>query len=298
MRIRTLGRHIREGLKSLIRNGWMTFASVSAVAITLLILGATLVIALNAQQMSNYVVGQLEVDAFLKQNVTDAQAKQITDEVKALPGVKSVTYVSKEQGFQQLKKELGSQYGDVLGQLSQSNTLPDKLIVKASDPKQTLGIAQEVRGITGVDKVDDGKQIVDKLFQFLDVVRNVGLAFVVGLIVTAMFLTSNTIKITIFSRRREIEIMKLVGATNWFIRWPFLTEGMMIGLIGALIPYAALTFGYRAAFERIGGSFLALNFPLITTATLASKLAVVMFGLGLFIGIWGGVMSVRKFLKV
>lgn len=298
MMIKMLFRHFREGLKNTIRNGWMTFASVSAVAITLLILGFSLVIALNAQQMSNYVSNQLEVDVFLQQSETDAQGQQIADHIKELPGVKSVQFVTKAQGFEQLKKELGPQYSDVLGGLSQQNTLPDKVIVKATDPKQTLAIADEIKSLSGVSKVNDGQSFVSRFFQFMNLLRNIGLVFVVALLVTAMFLISNTIKITIFSRRREIEIMKLVGATNWFIRWPFLTEGIVIGVIGALIPYLVIVGAYHSVFVHMGGTFQILTFPLLTTGSLAFKLAAVLFGLGLFIGIWGGIMSVRKFLKV
>lgn len=293
-----MGRHIREGLKNLVRNGWMTFASVSAVTITLLILGVTLMIAFNAQELSKYVTGQLEVDTFLQMNITDTQAKQIEDNIHALPGVKSVDYISKQAGFAQLQNELGTQYSDVLGGLSKDNTLPAKLVVKVTDPNQTLGIANEIRSMPGVDRVYDGKDVVGKLLGFLSIVRNIGLVFIIGLIVTAMFLISNTIKITIFSRRREIEIMKLVGATNWFIRWPFLTEGMMIGAVGALIPFLVITFGYHALFAQAGGVFMALQFQLVSTSMLAGRLALVMFGLGIFIGVWGGIMSVRKFLKV
>ncbi|WP_029422617.1 permease-like cell division protein FtsX [Alicyclobacillus macrosporangiidus] len=298
MTIRMMGRHLREGFKNLLRNGWMTFASVSAVAITLLILGVTLVIALNAEQMSNYVQGQLEVSAFLKDDVSDAQARQITQQIAAMPGVKSAEYISKEEGFQQLKQELGSQYQDILGGLSQKNTLPAKVVVKADDPRQTLAIGERIAQMPGVEKVNDGKEVVDKLFRFLDLVRNIGLAFVVGLVITAMFLISNTIRITIFSRRREIEIMKLVGATNWFIRWPFLTEGLLIGLIGALIPFVVIVFGYRTLYARFDGSFLALAFPLISADRLAGTLAEVLFGLGLFIGLWGGIVSIRRFLRI
>jgi cell division transport system permease protein len=292
-----IGRHLREGVKNLARNSWMSFASISAVAITLLILGATLVVALNAQQMSNYVAGQLQVNAYLQRNVTTDQAQQITREVQALPGVASVRYISKEEGLKDLKERL-KQYGDVLNGLSGKNPIPDKLVVQAADPRQTLAIANEIRGIPGIEKVEDGSQYVDKLLHFLDLVRNIGIVFVSGLVVMAMFLISNTIKITIFSRRREIEIMKLVGATNWFIRWPFLTEGIIIGTVGALVPFLIVTYGYHSVFTRFGGTFLALTFPLIPTGELAAKLAVVMFGLGLAIGIWGGIMSVRKFLKV
>lgn len=296
MIIKMLLRHFREGLKNLIRNGWMTFASVSAVAITLLILGVSLVIALNAENMSSYVAGQLEVDVFLQQNLTDTQGMQLANQIKTMPGVKSVQFVTKAQGLQDLEKRLGPQYGNLLTGIQ--NPLPDKVIVKATDPKQTLALANQIKGISGVAKVNDGQSFVERFFQLMDVIRNIGLVFVVALVITAMFLISNTIKITIFSRRREIEIMKLVGATNWFIRWPFLTEGMLIGAFGAALPFAVILFAYHSIYVRMGGLFQVLTFPLVTTASLASKMALILFGLGLFIGIWGGIMSVRKFLRV
>lgn len=293
-----MGRHMREGIRNLVRNGWMTFASISSVAITLLILGMSLVIAFNAQQMSKYVAGQLEIDAYLQTSVTDAQGQQIASDVRSLPGVKSVTFVSKEEGWQTLKQDLGQGSGSVLDNFSGSNTLPVRLIVHAIDAHQQHAIATEVKALPGVDKVDDGQQVVDRLFSFLNAIRNVGLVLVVALIITATFLISNTIKITIFSRRREIEIMKLVGATNWFIRWPFIWEGLLIGGFGALIPYAVLWYSYASIFRYTGGAFIALAFPLMPTTTVAENLAVVMFGLGLLIGAWGGAMSLRRFLRI
>lgn len=297
MRIR-LFRHFREGLKNLIRNGWMTFASLSAVGITLLILGVTLVIAFNAQQMSNYVAGQLQVNAFYKMATTAQQEQQTLAEIKSMPGVKSVKFISKAQGFKNLQKTMGEQYNTVLDGLSQSNTIPSKLVIQATDPRQTVAIGHEVASLPQIEKVQDGAQVVNKLFSFLDLVRNIGLAFVIGLIITAMFLISNTIKITIFSRRSEIEIMKLVGATNWFIRWPFLTEGLFIGAIGAAIPFTVIWFAYRWMFVHFGGAFLGVVFPLMALAAVTVKLAWILFGVGLLIGMWGGIMSVRRFLKV
>ncbi|OFW76998.1 MAG: hypothetical protein A2201_03555 [Alicyclobacillus sp. RIFOXYA1_FULL_53_8] len=296
MMIKMLLRHMREGVKNLIRNGWMTFASVSAVAITLLILGVSLVIALNAQRMSGYVAGQLEVSVLLEQKIPDTQGQQIANQIKLLPGVKSAQFVTKAQGFQDLEKQLGPQYADIMKGIQ--NPLPDKVIVKAVDPQQTLEVAQEIRSVPGVATVKDGQSFIPRFFQFMNLLRNIGIVFIGALVVTALFLISNTIKITIFSRRREIEIMKLVGATNWFIRWPFLTEGMIIGTIGAAIPLAVILYAYHAAFVRMGGFFVVLTFPLITTTELAFRLIVVLLGLGLFLGVWGGVMSVRKFLRV
>ncbi|MCL6626262.1 MAG: permease-like cell division protein FtsX [Alicyclobacillus shizuokensis] len=298
MRISSIGRHLREGSKSLIRNGWMSFASISAVAVTLLILGSTLVLAMNAQQMSNYVSGQLEISVFLKPQVSDSEGAQTAAAVKQIHGVESVHLVTHEEGFKQLQDSLGSQYKNVLDGLPKNQTIPVKLVVKAQDPRQTVAISNKIQGMRNVDTVLDGKSYVDKFYRFMDTVRNIGLVFVVALILMAMFLISNTIKIAIFNRRREIEIMKLVGATNWFIRWPFLVEGMLIGAIGAVVPFAAIWVVYRQIFSHLNGSFIALTFPLLQPGALLGKLAVIMFGIGLLIGLWGGIMSIRKFLRV
>jgi len=296
MKISTSGRHLREGLKNIARNGWMSFASVSSVAITLLILGVFLSVALNAQQMRQFVTDQLQISVYLNTNVTSLQGHQIERKISGIPGVKSVQYVTKEQGLQHMQQVLGTQQV-VLSNIG-PNPLPDEIVVKAGNPQQTAAVTAQIKTLTGIDKVSDGLSIVNKLYHVLDLVRNIGLIFVGTLILTAMFLISNTIKVTIFSRRREIEIMKLVGATNWFIRWPFLVEGIVIGCIGALLPYAVIVVGYSYLFQATGGIFQGLNFPLVASFAIAWKLSVVMFGLGVLIGIWGGIMSIRKFLRV
>ena len=293
----SMGRHFREGLKSIWRNGWMSFASISAVMITLVILGVSLVIALNAAQMSHYVTGQLEIDAFMKQTATTSQGKQAASEISSLPGVKSVQLVTKEEGLKQLQSQIGSQYSDLLTGFKE-NPLPIKLVVKATDPQQTVQVAHEISDVQGVAKVNDGESYLGPLFTTLNTIRNIGVVFVLALLVMTMFLISNTIKITIFSRRREIEIMKLVGATNWFIRWPFLIKGMIIGAVGALIPYCIITYGYHTLYSHLGGQFLGMSFPLVASLSIAGKLAVVMFGIGIILGIWGGLMSIRRFFKI
>ncbi len=291
-----LGRHIKEGLKGLVRNGWMSFASISAVAITLLILGFSLVFMLNANQMSSYVANQLTVTAFLQPKLTDSDGTKVAAQVKKLPGVKSVQVITKEQGMKSLSQKMG-QYQDVLAGMKE-NPLPVKLVVQATDPKQTVTIGNEVKTIAGVQTVYDGENIVSKVFHFLDTVRDIGLVFVLALLFTAMFLISNTIKITILNRRHEIEIMKLVGATNWFVRWPFLIEAILIGAIGTLIPYVVLTWGYHAVYQNLHGAFVGVAFSLIPVATIAGRLAEIMFAIGVFVGLYGGIMSIRKFLRV
>lgn len=296
MKISTGGRHLREGFKNIWRNGWMSFASVSSVAITLLILSVFLTIALNAVQMRQFVTDQLQISVYLDTKITTAQGHIIEQEIQKIPGVKSVQYITKEQGLAHMQQVLGSQQV-VLSQIG-PNPLPDEIIVKSTDPKQTASIGHQINDLPGVAEVKDGLAIVNKLYRVLDLVRNIGLVLVVALVITAMFLISNTIKVTIFSRRREIEIMKLVGATNWFIRWPFLVEGMVIGVMGALLPFAAVVAGYVYLFHFAAGVFPGLNFPLVLPLAVANKLGIVIFGLGLLIGVWGGVMSIRKFLRV
>jgi cell division transport system permease protein len=296
MRINMVNRHVKEGVKSLFRNGWMSFASISAVAITLLILGFSLVFMLNANQMSSYVANQLTVTAFLQPKLTDTQGQQVGAQVRQIAGVKSVQVITKEAGMKSLSNKLGG-YQDVLSGMK-DNPLPVQLVVQASNPKQTVVIGNEVKQIPGVQKMIDGETIVSRVFRFLDTVRDIGLVFVIALLFTAMFLISNTIKITILNRRNEIEIMKLVGATNWFVRWPFLVEAILIGAIGTLIPYAILTWGYEAVYTSLHGSFVGVAFSLLPVQMIAGRLAVIMFGIGVFVGLYGGVMSIRKFLRV
>lgn len=291
-----MGRHLREGFKNTLRNGWMTFASISSVMITLIILGIALVIGLNATQVSHDVTSQLSVSAYLKTSIGTTQGQQIEQTVRQLPGVKSVQLVTKAQGLSELKSDLGN-YGNIVTSLKE-NPLPIKLVVQAVDPKNSATVVNEMKAVAGIDQVKDDPQVVNNLFHVLGMIRNIGVFFIVALLLTTMFLISNTIKITIFSRRREIEIMKLVGATNWFIRWPFLVEGMLIGVVGALIPYVILILGYKGVFQATGGTISGVGFQLVTSNALAFKMAVVMFGIGIVVGVWGGIMSVRKFLKV
>jgi len=295
MKISTMWRHIKEGMKNLLRNGWMTFASLTTVGLTLLILGTTLIMTFNAQQMSGYVTNQLDISVFLKTSVTDQQGQQLAGTVAKMPGIKSVQYVSKEAAMKSLSAKMG-QYKQVLNGMK-DNPLPVTLVVRATDPRQTVSVAQEISSLPQVDNVFDAKGTIGRLFQFLDAIRDVGLVFVIALIITAMFLISNTIRITILNRRREIEIMKLVGATNWFVRWPFVVEAILIGVIGTAIPYGILMYVYHLAYQRAGGLFFGLGFTLSPVSFVATRLAGVMFGLGIIIGLYGGMMSIRKSLR-
>jgi cell division transport system permease protein len=296
MKIKTIGRHVREGILNLGRNTWMSFASISAMTVTLLVLGVFLVLALNVNHMSMEIESQVEVDVMIKNEVTGQALVDLQNTIQTYPHVKTVSFVSKEDGLQALRAKLGDD-ADLLNGLDSQNPLPNKFIVKADDAQFTSQIADAMQKLPQVEKVIYGKDTVDKLLTITRIIRNIGIAFVFGLLLTAMFLISNTIKITIFARRREIEIMKLVGATNWFIRWPFLVEGIAIGLFGAVIPGVVITFGYRYVVERYNSDMLSI-FSLLPSTPLIPQVVGVLVAIGIVVGMWGSVLSMRKFLKV
>jgi len=297
MKFRTFRRHIREGTKNIVRNGWMTFASVSAVTITLLILGVFLLLAMNINHFVQVIENQVEITVELDLTTEDNQIGAIEKEIKNIDGVKSVEFISKEDGLEQLKGKFGDD-AYLLEGLEEENPLNDVFIVKVFEPEYLESVSTQIGDINLVTYVDYGKSTVDKLLEWTTWIRNIGLVFIVGLAFTAMFLISNTIKITIFARRKEIEIMKLVGATNWFIRWPFFVEGFLLGILGSIMPILLLIFGYKYLLDLLNTSLASSFLDLLPLYPLSYQISILLLAIGAFIGVWGSMMSVRRFLKI
>ncbi|WP_312117700.1 permease-like cell division protein FtsX [Brevibacillus reuszeri] len=298
MKIRTLGRHVREGVKNLGRNGWMSFASISAVTFTLFILGVFLVLAMNVNYFAQSVEKQVEIRVFMADLTPKEALQQFEQDVRALDKVESVQFISKDEGLKQFRESMGDK-AYLFDGLEKGNPLPDAFVVKAKMPQDTAALAVQIKQMKNVRSLNYGEGTVEKLFAATDTVRNVGIGFIIGLGFTAMFLIANTIKLTIVARRREIEIMKLVGATNWFIRWPFFVEGLLMGITGALIPVIILGVGYHYLLDAIKSSFEATQlFTLLPLFPLVYQVALALLAIGAFIGIWGSLVSVRRFLRV
>ncbi|MBD2863662.1 MULTISPECIES: permease-like cell division protein FtsX [Paenibacillus] len=305
MRISTFGRHIREGAKNVVRNGWMTFASISAISISLFVLGIFLVLALNVNNLADQIESQVEIRVYLEVNTSEQQKNAVQRDIASLAAVKKVTYVSKEEGLELLRDKMGAEGKELLeGFDGENNPLNDSFTIEVSDPPLVGQVAEQIKALDAqnnpplIYKINYGKGTVDTLFKITDIVRNVGLVFVLLLAFTAMFLISNTIKITIVARRREIGIMKLVGATNSFIRWPFFIEGALLGIIGSAIPVGVLLWGYA---ELLTYTKVQLGLMLITLIPVHELILIIpalLLGIGVMIGIWGSILSVRKFLRV
>ncbi|KUO95435.1 permease-like cell division protein FtsX [Ferroacidibacillus organovorans] len=292
MKIRTIGRHVREGTRNLFRNGWMTFASISAVAVTLFILGGSILLSLNVQNISLNIESQLQINAYVSNTVPVKALPALEKRLSHLRGVRSVRFVSKVQALKQMKKLLKSN-ADIMAGLG--NPLPNAYILNALNPQETAAVAKEVQNTPGIESVQYGQSFLPKLLTIMNVARDAAVILIGGLLVLGMFLISNTIRITIFTRRREIEIMKLVGATNGFIRGPFFVEGTLMGLVGAAIPSVALYELYRWISQTVQ---LFPPFTLVPYSLVVTHVVWVLVACGLFMGIWGSLFSMRRFLRV
>lgn len=294
MKVRTLRRHIRESFKSIGRNRWMTFASVSAVTVTLLLVGVFITIMMNINQVAKNIESDVEIKVIVDLAADDEIVKELEEQIRSTPGVIEVEFSSKEEELENVVKGFGEEFE----LFEQDNPLRHAFYLKAADPQQTASIAKSIEAYDYTYEVNYGKGKVEKLFNILNTGRNVGLVLIVALLFTAMFLISNTIRITIVARKTEIEIMKLVGATNNFVRLPFLFEGIWLGILGAILPMVLLTLAYYNLYDLIQPKIDGELFqPLAVTPFIFQINGLLLF-MGVFIGMWGSFMSVRKFLKV
>lgn len=294
MSYKSLGRHFRESFKSIGRNGWMTFASVSAVTVTLLLVGVFFILLMNMNEIASNVENDVEIRVHLDATSTEQDMALVEKQITDIKGVSNVTFSSKEEELENLVDTLGDAYS----LYEQDNPLRNVYVVKTKTPEDVSAVAQKIEKINFVETVKYGKEYVDRLFKFVDISRNIGLALIIGLLFTAMFLISNTIKITITARRREIEIMRLVGATNSFIRWPFFLEGLWLGILGALIPIVLIGTTYYNLVGYLGPRINVKHVELIPFSPFIYQVSAVLLLIGGLIGVWGSLMSVRKFLKV
>ncbi|MEI7025639.1 permease-like cell division protein FtsX [Paenibacillus sp. y28] len=303
MKFSTMGRHFREGTRNVMRNGWMSFASTSAIAISLFILGVFLLLALNVNYLANQIESEVEIQVFLDE-VTPQQVADLQKALNANPQIRNATYIPKDEGLKKLRETLGQENRAILDGLDNENPLPDSFTVEVVEPTAVTQVAEQILELNRgknpqpISKVDYGHGTVETLFKITKLVRNIGLVLVAGLAFTAMFLIANTIKITIIARRREISIMKLVGATNAFIRWPFFIEGALLGLIGSIIPIGVLLYGYWQLFQASQLNLSMMLIKLLPPEQVLLQVGGLLLSIGIVIGVWGSIITVRKFLKV
>lgn len=296
MRLRNFKYFFVQSFVSMVRNAWMSFASIGTVAASLIILGAFLLLALNVDYIASDVESQVEVTAYLNDDLSPEEITAVGLNIMQLDGVSEAIFISKADALKAFREQLGDR-GELLKGLENDNPLPASYRIKAEDPLIVGTIASKAWQIKGIEDVKYGKEVVEKLFTLTYWVRLIGLLAmgIFGLI--SVFIISNTIKLTVFARRKEITIMKYIGSTDWFIRWPFFIEGMVLGLIGAALAVAVLNGIYYYILLEVQ-----LNLPIIKllpqNSLLITRGSLGFLVLGMMLGAVGSSISIRRFLRV
>lgn len=295
MRFSTKEYFVKETYKSIRRNGFMSFASISTVAVSLLVLGMFLMIFLNTNNLAQYLESQVQVSVYMQDSATAKELASVKDKLTKMPGVVKVTQVSKQQALERFKKRLGDQE-QLLNSLGKENPFPNSFEVQVDSPERIKVLTPQIGQLPKVETAKFGQEVVEHLFQLTKILRFGGIILVVFLAMATLFIISNTIRLTVFARRKEVIIMKYVGATDWFIRWPFLLEGMTLGFFGAVVASLFINSIYSGLLERIHATLAFL--PLLPTYPLLLYVDVFLLVAGTGIGALGSYISLRKFLQV
>lgn len=295
--IKNLPKHFKTSLVNLWRNGAMTFSSIFAVTITLLLIGVISVLALNVQDISANIEEGVRIYVKLERSIDENAENEVGKQIKQLKGVASATYFSKDEELSKLIDKQGEDGKELFESYRDDNPLGAAYEVEAKDPTQLASLAKKIKDIPNVNSVKYGGDSTQSMVSTLNTIQTSGTVFIVGLVIVALFMISNTIKITITARSTEISIMRMVGASNWYIRIPFMLEGMLIGLFGAIIPIFVLVYGYGALYNYTGGSLMSSMLVLKAPMPFIRDFSFILAGLGAGVGLIGSFVSIRRFLK-
>ena len=290
---------ISEGFKSTFKQKKMTSASIIIMCATMLIFGLFFVIGENVNSMINQIKEKQGIQIFIDEDATDDQIQELGNEIRNIDGVNVVTFVSKEDALNTMKTQL-EDYQGVLEGWDEENPFPASFFVTLDDLSLNDSVQEQINKLDFVDEIGSENTTINRLQELANGIQIMTIVILSLLVIISIFIISNTIKLTVHARRREISIMKYVGATNGFIRGPFIIEGIIIGLISAIITLVILGLCYDALINGIGESILLQNIgvSLLSFADMFYLILSVYLGLGVGIGILGSVISMRKYLKV
>lgn len=288
----------------------MTIAAISSVTITLTLVGLFASVILNTAKLATDLEHNVRINVYLRANSTDQletvaneagetvanpDFQKVYNQLVALPNVQTVAFSSKDEQLQKLTETLGETWNLFQGD---ANPLYDAYIIDTTEPQYVKSVAAEIAKIDGVTEVRDGEVETERIFKLASLVRTWGLAATGLLLFTAIFLISNTIRITIISRSREIQIMRLVGAKNSYIRGPFLWEGAWVGLLGAILPSILIYFLYQMVYNSVNASLASQDLSLISMDIFVPSMIGALFVIGIIIGSLGSVISMNRYLKI
>ncbi len=287
----------KEALKSIKRNKTLSIASIATVTATLFLLGAITLGVANADKLITQLGSMVEVKIYLKEDISDNNKNAIENKIKEVDGIDKITFQSKEDALKDVKEQMNDELGQLTSGFEDNNPFPASFTVNVKEPLVVDKFVSSIKDMNGIDEIKDARSIIAKISKLTDSFKiGAAVAFVVFIMIS-LFLIGNTIKITVFTRKKEIGIMKYVGATDWFIRWPFIIEGMILGIFGAVISVVVLGFIYSIIINNLSADTL-FGFDLVGISYILKVIIWEFLGCGVFIGAIGSIISMRKFLKV
>ena len=295
---RLLGRNIRDAFKSVFRNFSLSLASISCITITLLIVSVSMVLSYNIENVATLIKKDFSIVVFVENDASEEEVKNIEAEIKKIDNIEKYEYENKNEVAESWKNSSDTFKAIIESWDKDENPLADTFSIKVKDLEKIKDTADEISKISKVGLVRYGEGIVEQLLSVLEAVEKFLIGIVVALILVTIFLVSNTIKITIFSRRKEIEIMRLVGASNINIKIPFIIEGLFLGFLGSIIPILVTIYGYSALYSYIDLESISPFLKLANPAPFIYIISLILLLIGTVVGMFGSGSSVRKYLKI
>ena len=296
--IRMLARSIRDAFKSVVRNFSLSLASISCITITLIIVAVAIIASFNVQNFTKEIEKDLTIVVFLEQEATSSDIKDVETEIKQMDNVDTYSFQSKQDVKKQMQQE-SEVFNTVLSNWEDDESpLKDTYQVKVKDVTKIGKTADQIKEIENVSVVRYGEGMVEKLVSAFDSIQKVTYGIVIALILVTIFLIVNTIKLTISARKREISIMRLVGASNFTIKTPFIVEGMILGALGSVVPILITLFGYTAFYTHFNGYLFSQLIQLIKPEPFIYSTSLIILVIGIIVGTVGSASAVKKYLKI
>lgn len=288
----------KQGFQGMWRNRGMGLASVTSISAVLMILGLILILILSINSLVVDTQSKFdEIEVFLLNDATEEDITALEEAINSENGVKKVEFKSRDEALKIMQEEWGEEAYLLEG--LEEDVLPNSYVIKLKDIEYADDIVKAISGMNGVEKINYHKEIIDKLMTFANYVRLGGIAIIAALILVSIFIISNTIKLTVASRKREIGIMKYVGATNGYIKGPFIIEGILFGLIGALLSIGLVYYGYDYFFESVSEKVYAwISVILVPPELIINDIVIIFTAIGAGIGALGSLVSMKKYLNV
>ena len=295
---RMLGRSIRDAVKSVIRNFSLSLASISCITITLIIVAVAIIASYNVKNFTEAIEKDMTIVVFLDNDAEEEDIENVENEIKRISNVDKYTYQTKQEIKEKMKQE-SDVFNTVLDTWEDDESpLKDTFQIKVKEIEKIKNTAEAIESIDKVSVVRYGEGMVDKMVKAFSSIEKVTYGIVIALVLVTVFLIVNTIKLTISARRREISIMRLVGASNITIKLPFIIEGMILGLFGSIIPIVITTYGYLAFYKHFDGYLYSKLIQLIVPEPFIYQASLIVLGIGILVGMIGSASAVRKYLKI